>query len=665
MKEYSNFAMKFLTQPRVMINSLREESKIYTEICNLILKDIRDLYECDSIYINKKAIQDDERFEVVKFENTDDSIDIKSILSLKYKDRFVMIKLNNTMNFITDMSSYEDMLHVINEEFVTIKKKKVIRPKNAETNNVFSSSLRDKTYEETITLDAEFIGETTDINILYSKLEYDDEFYSFIPECISTLENVEKDFWSLYDKQKYDNDKRVIIKYTNHNKFKDEGIVYFDDKPVLSFLFIGEKIDDSDKTHLYHDCEFANRTKIDALGYISMINYLQSLNLNEGEYYELIKNNREESVMYKILKMKKDFSFDYRKFSSYYELAHYMEKTGNDILDEFNSDPSNISKPFYDFFTEYIKKSAFIFKNRYFPSFNDLCFYLRISYYSRRELSKKDTLTDDDIVKCVKDTVIPRYNHKYVYSKLESIENPTIDSSFIFKNIEVPKQSIDEMCEYINDIHFIRYPYLHDLDSNSDEYKVPIARKMSNICEAFDIESENIENMMKGMVNNMTPCELLNRCEVKDTTKDFSVLIAPGYNHIPELISNVSDRRYDNFWDMYNQIQYEKDDFIEIRYFANKWFDSRRCWQLGTVMFKGIPVMIFQNAGREGDDFSRRFIISETKYLDMIEYMESLYVFNKHNIPESDIIMDIYYTEMPELTEFYGHKLETVYDDLC
>lgn len=163
----------------------------------------------------------------------------------------------------------------------------------------------------------------------------------------------------------------------------------------------------------------------------------------------------------------------------------------------------------------------------------------------------------------------------------------------------------------------------------------------------------------------MTPFKLLSHGEVKSVTKDFSVLIAPGYNHIPELISNESDRRYDNFWDMYNQIQYEKDDFIEIRYFANKWFDSRRCWQLGVVMYKNNPVMIFQNAGREGDDFSKRFILNERVYSNMIKYMQSLYIFKKYYIPEREIIsLDGLYVEMPELTEFYGHKLETVYDDL-
>jgi hypothetical protein len=53
-------------------------------------------------------------------------------------------------------------------------------------------------------------------------------------------------------------------------------------------------------------------------------------------------------------------------------------------------------------------------------------------------------------------------------------------------------------------------------------------------------------------------------------------------------------------------------------------YDYRRYWELTTVWFDGQPVMIVQNAGREGDDYHERFITDPHAYADMVGYLRTL-----------------------------------------
>ena len=92
---------------------------------------------------------------------------------------------------------------------------------------------------------------------------------------------------------------------------------------------------------------------------------------------------------------------------------------------------------------------------------------------------------------------------------------------------------------------------------------------------------------------------------------------------------------------------------IEIKTIKHFDFDYRRFWALNTVWFEESPVMVIQNAGREGDDHSERFITSETLYKSMVDYLNSL--INKKDCQLHDLIDEN--EERNDLIEFYGNEL--------
>ena len=91
--------------------------------------------------------------------------------------------------------------------------------------------------------------------------------------------------------------------------------------------------------------------------------------------------------------------------------------------------------------------------------------------------------------------------------------------------------------------------------------------------------------------------------------------------------------------------------YIKCKVYANKDFDSRRFWLLASIWFKNEPVMIIQNAGREGDDHTKRFITNVTSYCKMVSYI--------HTVLAKNYCKDIVPIDknIPELTEFYGNEL--------
>ena len=135
----------------------------------------------------------------------------------------------------------------------------------------------------------------------------------------------------------------------------------------------------------------------------------------------------------------------------------------------------------------------------------------------------------------------------------------------------------------------------------------------------------------------------------ESTTNDVFHLVGFSYNHVPE----ISD-------DLLVNINFVKADRVDIEFLKNWNFDFRRVWILATVWFDGKPVMIIQNAGREGDDHSRRFITDSETFFQMISYIRTLLV----NIVKIDNkILAINADEHnARLTEFYGNKLDGYFE---
>lgn len=111
----------------------------------------------------------------------------------------------------------------------------------------------------------------------------------------------------------------------------------------------------------------------------------------------------------------------------------------------------------------------------------------------------------------------------------------------------------------------------------------------------------------------MKPSELYNRTP-KSTTGDISILRSYSYNHVPEI-----EDYFNNNGDLE-----DKNTKIQIKIYKHFDYDFRRFWRLASVWFEGKPVMIIQNAGREGDDHKKRFITDESAYISMVQYIKSL-----------------------------------------
>jgi len=149
----------------------------------------------------------------------------------------------------------------------------------------------------------------------------------------------------------------------------------------------------------------------------------------------------------------------------------------------------------------------------------------------------------------------------------------------------------------------------------------------------------------------MTPNELYYNRVPENSHYDLDYLIGFYYNHIPEIdeIDGISDAN-------------EKEQRVLIKEYKNFDFDGRRIWRLASVWFDDNnlanfghkPVMIIQNAGREGDDSTGRFITDEQLYKEMIMHIRTLVKGRPYET--SDVVdPDV---DINNLTSFYGNDLD-------
>lgn len=98
----------------------------------------------------------------------------------------------------------------------------------------------------------------------------------------------------------------------------------------------------------------------------------------------------------------------------------------------------------------------------------------------------------------------------------------------------------------------------------------------------------------------------------------------------------------------YNKI--EESGKIEVKNHYYYQIDYRRYASMSSVWFEGSPIMIVQNAGREGRDHEMRFITDDIKYKLMINFIRSCV------IEDSVDVYDLN-EEIEELSNFYGYSL--------
>lgn len=117
------------------------------------------------------------------------------------------------------------------------------------------------------------------------------------------------------------------------------------------------------------------------------------------------------------------------------------------------------------------------------------------------------------------------------------------------------------------------------------------------------------------------------------------------FNHVPEL--NINPHDIDGFVDV---------DFVTVKVLKDFNFDSRRYWRICVVCLHDFPVMIIQNAGREGDDYYDRFIVDPDRYKELVRLISSLIRVDIEPENLQDVVsLD---EDIPSLTEFYGNELD-------
>lgn len=114
------------------------------------------------------------------------------------------------------------------------------------------------------------------------------------------------------------------------------------------------------------------------------------------------------------------------------------------------------------------------------------------------------------------------------------------------------------------------------------------------------------------------------------------------YDHIPEL--GLNDIGY---------IRHGNNTRVVIKTHVDHNFDGRRFWRMQSVWLDGQPVMITQNAGREGDDYSERFILNYAAFVNMIAYLFTLR--HEENVTVTNTTVGLE-DEPPTLGNFYGHN---------
>jgi hypothetical protein len=115
--------------------------------------------------------------------------------------------------------------------------------------------------------------------------------------------------------------------------------------------------------------------------------------------------------------------------------------------------------------------------------------------------------------------------------------------------------------------------------------------------------------------------------------------------HLPEI---------DNY-DLNHELA-EQTKRIELRQIAYDCPDGRRTWELDTVWFDGHPVMVVNSSGRDGDEYSERFITDGDTFGQMLRFLR--------NFVEGATVTGFVKADaiIPAMTEFYGRTIHDFYD---
>jgi len=126
-------------------------------------------------------------------------------------------------------------------------------------------------------------------------------------------------------------------------------------------------------------------------------------------------------------------------------------------------------------------------------------------------------------------------------------------------------------------------------------------------------------------------------------------LVGSRYNHIG------SEEMYT--WDIES---INRSTRVEVKVYKDFDFDGRRFWRLASVWFDRSPVMIVQNAGREGDDYVGRIITDGERYGAMVTHIHSLIQYKQGEEFNGDIRSPD--EDFTDVDAFYGNSLDGYFE---
>lgn len=156
----------------------------------------------------------------------------------------------------------------------------------------------------------------------------------------------------------------------------------------------------------------------------------------------------------------------------------------------------------------------------------------------------------------------------------------------------------------------------------------------------------SISNLLKCTMVDQPDCYKLNGCY---------------FNHIRELLD------YNN-----GELNHFYVGGLRVKTLAHHAYDSRRFWDLSFVYYKDVPIMLIQNAGREGDDHAIRYIFNLEKYKECIEDLSvikddldtfagfdeetGLFINQEYDYTHTVLVTDIEECKS-EYIDFYGNNI--------
>jgi hypothetical protein len=115
----------------------------------------------------------------------------------------------------------------------------------------------------------------------------------------------------------------------------------------------------------------------------------------------------------------------------------------------------------------------------------------------------------------------------------------------------------------------------------------------------------------------VTPNELYALKPVEILRDDLGPLkgSAGAYDHLPEVSARVDE--------LAGIARGPLAGRFDLRFYARRSIDERRVWWLYALYLDGAPVMILQNAGREGDDFYRRIVTHPDRLASVVTFLRA------------------------------------------